>query len=187
MVSKGKILGKHTLIFVTIGSTNFQFNRLFLAIDNVLSKLQKEIFLAVQKGNTTYKWRYKHITFCSYIKPVDLINFIKKADKIITHAGPATLYLITKHAKSMPFIVPRISQYGEHVDDHQLFFCEYLKTKIPKTASRYIITDHYLEQKLKIYLNNKTQSNILKRYLFRFNNKKRLIDRIDEFITDTVK
>lgn len=125
MVSKSQILGKPSLIFVTVGSTNFPFNRLFIAIDNALEELKTNVKLIAQVGPSTYKWKYNNIQLYPFLKPKKIERILSKADKIITHGGPGTLFLISKNTKCMPFIVPRLKIYNEHVNNHQQEFISF--------------------------------------------------------------
>ncbi len=142
MVQKSNIIRKSNIL-ITFGLTNFKFNRL---IDS-LKKLN--IF---EKENK--------------LPPVVFISFIKKSKKIISHAGPGTIYLITKNAKYMPLIIPRMAKFKEHVDDHQVFFAKFLKKKLPKKLKKYIVIKENIDKDLINYLKEKPKKNILKKYLF---------------------
>ncbi len=166
MVSEGKILGQSSLIFITVGSTHFQFNRLFSALDKTLINPKDRPFLIVQAGNSNYQWKYKNIKIYNYLSPPKLIQLIKKSDKVIAHAGPATIFLITKYAKNMPLIIPRLKDYQEHVDNHQLFFVKFLKKKLPEDIKRFFVANENLAYSLKKYLNQKPKKNTLNQYLF---------------------
>lgn len=105
------------MIFVTVGSQKFQFNRLLKEIDNLIEKekIQEEVF--AQIGVSDYKPRnYKYKEFITQ----DEFNCcIDKADIVITHAGTGVIINAIKRNKKV-IGVPRLSKYGEHVDDHQI-------------------------------------------------------------------
>ena len=46
---------------------------------------------------------------------------IQKARIVITHGGPASFIMALQEGKT-PIVVPRMSKYNEHVNDHQLDF-----------------------------------------------------------------
>lgn len=142
MVQKSNIIRKSNIL-ITFGLTNFEFNRLI----NSLKKLN--IF---EKENK--------------LSPEVFIYFIKNSKKIISHAGPGTIYLITKNAKYMPLIIPRMAKFKEHVDDHQVFFAKFLKKKLPKKLKKYIVIKENIDKDLINYLKEKPKKNILKKYLF---------------------
>ena len=67
-------MNNNYFIFVTVGSTNFQFNRLFSSLDEYL--VNKNVHLVAQTGNSQYKWRYKNINIYNYLEPKKIIYFI---------------------------------------------------------------------------------------------------------------
>lgn len=101
------------------------------------------------------------------LNPKDLINKIKSAKKIITHAGPGSLHLITKYAKYLPLIITRKKKFKEHVDNHQYYFAQFIQKKIPKKYQKYIILDDKVDEKINNYLKEEPKSNVLSKYLFK--------------------
>lgn len=102
------------MIFVTLGSQKFQFNRLLKAIDEQLT-VHKEIF--AQIGYSDYKpqnYRYKE-----FLDRDEFSNVMDKADIVITHGGTGAIIGAIKKGKKV-IAVPRLRKYGEHVDDHQI-------------------------------------------------------------------
>ncbi len=104
---------KKIKIFLTVGSQQFQFNRLLEAADTV-DTTKYEIF--AQIGYSTYKPRnYEYIDF------IDREEFSRKmneADLVITHAGTGAIVSALKMKKKV-LACARSKKYGEHVDDHQ--------------------------------------------------------------------
>lgn len=115
-LSQRHIWGKHLLIFVCLGSREYQFNRLLIELDCLCDKGQitQEVF--AQIGGSDYEPRcYKWERF------LDHDRFIQKqdeADLIISHGGTGALVGALKKGKKV-IAVPRLAQYGEHLDDHQ--------------------------------------------------------------------
>lgn len=105
------------MIFVTLGSQKFQFNRLLSAIDILIERgvIFDDVF--AQIGHSNYKPRnYKFIQF------LDRDRFIEmelRADIVITHGGTGAIVGAIKSGKKV-IAVPRLAKYGEHVDDHQI-------------------------------------------------------------------
>lgn len=101
------------MIFVTLGSQKFQFNRLLKAVD----ELDKDEEIFAQIGYSDYKPRnYKYKEF------LDREEFAareQKADIVITHGGTGAIIGAVKKGKKV-IAVPRLAKYGEHVDDHQI-------------------------------------------------------------------
>jgi len=162
MVSKSKILGKPSLILVSIGSTKFSFLRLLSAFNRI------------------DKRKYKIIN--KFLSTDQFIKSIKKADKIIVHGGPATIYLVVRYAKNMPLIIPRLAIYKEHVDDHQLFFCKYLASKLPDRLQKYFVTDEKIDKIIYRYLEEQKINNDLNEFLFKDKKKYKLINNLKNYV-----
>lgn len=183
MVQKSKILGKSSLIFVTVGTTNFQFKRLFLALDNVLLQLKIKAQLIVQSIDFSYHWQYKNILIKKCFKPPEMLELIKKADKIVAHAGPGTLYLILKHAKKMPLIIARDRKYQEHVSNHQILFTQFIKNKLNNKQKKYfVIEEKILVNRIKSYFLEDISFINCKIQIFGQSNKASLFIKLDQFI-----
>lgn len=105
------------MIFITLGSQKFQFNRLLIEIDRLISngKLEEEVF--AQIGYSDYRPKYyKYKEFLSRDEFKEMIN---RCDKVITHGGTGAIVGAIKQGKKV-IAVPRLKKFGEHVDDHQL-------------------------------------------------------------------
>lgn len=183
MVQKGKILGKSSLIFVTVGTTNFSFNRLFFVIDNVLSQMKSEAKLIVQSMDLSYQWKYKNVLVEQFFTPLQMKKIIKVSDKIITHAGYGTLFLISQFSKTMPLVVARIFNHKEHVDNHQVLFTEFVKNKFEARLKKYFINEETeLINYVIEYLSDDLKVNELKSLFFNLNHKKNLFTKLERFI-----
>lgn len=55
-------------------------------------------------------------------------KYIKKARVVISHGGGGTVFLALRLHKKI-IVVPRLFKYREHINDHQLELCHYLKKK----------------------------------------------------------
>lgn len=114
------------MIFVTLGTQKFQFDRLLKYIDEQIEngKIKEKVF--AQIGNSTYipkNYQYK-----DFIDKDEFENKINESSLIITHSGVGTI--ITALNKDKPVIVvPRLAKFKEHVDDHQLQIAESFSKK----------------------------------------------------------
>ena len=102
------------MIFVTLGTQKFQMNRLIKAVDEMASGYSEEFF--VQTGSSNYTPRN-----CSYKDFMDAETYNKKIAEcsvLVTHAGVGTIISGISLGK-LVVVVPRASEFGEHVDDHQ--------------------------------------------------------------------
>lgn len=133
------------MIFLTVGTHEQQFNRLLQAVDELKGKgvIQEEVIM--QTGYSDYQPRYCQAQ--SFIPYDDLVALIKKARLTITHGGPSS-FLLPLSFKKQVLVVPRQKEYGEHINNHQVEFIEYLNQHnlvIPylKDVSQ---LEHYLNQ-----------------------------------------
>lgn len=105
------------MIFITLGSQKFQFDRLLKAVDDLIERgiIQDEVF--AQTGYSTYvpkNYKYK-----AFLDREVFLAMEGKADIVITHGGTGAIIGAVKQGKKV-IAVPRLLKYKEHVDDHQL-------------------------------------------------------------------
>lgn len=105
------------MIFVTVGSQKFQFNRLLKKIDELIESgdIKEEVF--AQIGVSDYI--PKNYNYKDFVTQDEFKEYMDKADLIITHAGTGAIVTALKKDKKV-IAIPRLSEYGEHVDDHQI-------------------------------------------------------------------
>lgn len=117
VLSKCRIWRVDILIFVTLGTQDKPFSRLLEAVEKAISDgfINEEV--VVQAGFTKYK--------SDKMKIFDLIGqeefsaFMNQADLLITHGGVGSIITGLNLGKKV-IAAPRLAQYGEHVNDHQL-------------------------------------------------------------------
>lgn len=105
------------MIFVTLGSQKFQFNRLLIEIDRLVEegKITEKVF--AQIGYSDYEpenYEYKN-----FLDRDEFSKIMSKCDKVITHGGTGAIIGAVKNRKKV-IAIPRLAKYGEHVDNHQL-------------------------------------------------------------------
>ena len=105
------------MIFVTVGSQKFQFNRLLKEIDELIENkvINEEVF--AQIGVSDYKpqnYKYKE-----FVTQDEFNKYLDEARLIITHAGTGVIVNAIKKGKKV-IGIQRLSKFGEHVDDHQI-------------------------------------------------------------------
>lgn len=114
------------MIFITLGSQKFQFNRLLETVDILIDKkaITDEVF--AQIGYSDYKPRnYKYQEF---LDRDEFVEWEEKCDILITHGGTGAIIGAVKKGKRV-IAVPRLAKYGEHVDDHQIQIIEQFKNQ----------------------------------------------------------
>lgn len=105
------------MVFITLGSQKFQFNRLLIAVDELVENgtIKEEVF--AQTGYSDYVPR--NYRFKQFLDREEFASYEAKADIVITHGGTGAIIGAVKKGKKV-IAVPRLSKYGEHVDDHQI-------------------------------------------------------------------
>ena len=105
------------MIFITLGSQKFQFNRLLQAVDELIVKgvIDDEVF--AQVGYSDYE--PKHFEYKAFLDREEFAAQEGKCDILITHGGTGAIIGAVKKGKKV-IAIPRLAKYGEHVDDHQI-------------------------------------------------------------------
>ena len=102
------------MILVTLGTQKFPMNRLVEAADKLAEQVEEEVF--VQTGNSTYV--PSHCKHSAFVDRVEFKKMIEGCSVLVTHAGVGSI--MTGINAGRPVVcVPRLPEYGEHVDDHQ--------------------------------------------------------------------
>lgn len=105
------------LIFVTVGSRNYPFNRLFKELDKLCEEgiIQDKIF--AQIGTSTYI--PKHFEYKDFISPEEFLEKINAASFVISHGASGSI-MKALNARKKVIAVTRLEKYGEHINDHQI-------------------------------------------------------------------
>ena len=105
------------MIFVTVGTERFAFDRLIRAADELKTELQGEpVFMQI--GSATYTPSFPHERFIPF---GEFYEKVREARLVISHAGAGTLLLCADLGK-VPIMMARKQSLGEHIDDHQQMF-----------------------------------------------------------------
>lgn len=151
------------MIFITLGSQKFQFNRLLQSADELM--IDEEIF--AQIGYSDYKprnYKYKY-----FLDREEYGSLMEKTDIVITHGGTGAIISAVKKRKKV-IAVPRLCKYGEHVDNHQ----KQLINQFKELNLIYACEDMDLNKALNVV--RKTNYKIYE------SNTNRIINSIEEFI-----
>lgn len=107
------------MIFVTVGTERFPFDRLICAVDELHDVLHGEpVFMQI--GCSVYTPSCPYERFLSYEK---FRSKIREARIVVSHAGAGTLLMCAELGK-VPVMMVRKQCFGEHVDDHQQMLAE---------------------------------------------------------------
>lgn len=110
------------MIFVTVGTTPFDFSRLLKKVDEIAGGREERVI--VQKGHTKYE--PSNCKSFDFVSRQRFLSYLKEARIVISHAGAGTTLLCLKYNKPQ-VIVPRLPKYGEHGDEHQIELAEQLE------------------------------------------------------------
>ena len=117
------------MIFVTVGQHSEGFPRLIKGMDEIAGRIQEKVVMQI--GSTTYLPRNAHwFRFADY---EEMKHLNKAARIVVTHAGAGSI-ITALQAETTVVVVPRLSRYGEHIDDHQLELARALSTEGRVTA-----------------------------------------------------
>lgn len=105
------------MIFVTVGSRNYPFDRLFIELDKLCEEsiIKDKIF--AQIGTSTYipqNFEYK-----DFISQEEFLDKIKEAQLVISHGASGSIMKALNEDKKV-IAVTRLEKYGEHINDHQI-------------------------------------------------------------------
>ncbi|MGE9131572.1 glycosyltransferase [Lacticaseibacillus paracasei] len=115
------------MIFVTVGTHEQPFDRLIMAIDNLVENNVIDEPVFVQTGYSDYRPKHcNYSQFCSYEK---MQKNIRDARIIITHGGPAS-FLQPLQIGKVPIVVPRKFEFHEHVNNHQEEFANQVEKRM---------------------------------------------------------
>lgn len=114
------------MILVLLGTQNNQFTRLLQEIEKCIENGIINQKVVVQAGFTKFESDKMNIFD---LKPKEMIdNLVDEANYIITHGGVGSILMAIKKQKKV-IAVPRLSEYNEHVNNHQRQIVEIFNDK----------------------------------------------------------
>lgn len=109
-------------LFVSVGTDYHRFDRIVWWLDEWLAAGRDVRHVIVQRGTSAEP---EHAESVEYLQRTQLIEEFQLASVVVCHGGPATIMECRKNG-IVPIVVPREERYDEHVNDHQVDFCERL-------------------------------------------------------------
>ncbi len=110
------------VFFVSVGTHPQQFNRLLEEADKIAARKKNWKFFA-QTGHSDYKM--KNAESRDFWSGSEYNKIFEKASVIVCHAGAGTIINALELGKKL-VVVPRITRFGEHTDNHQQEIAEAL-------------------------------------------------------------
>ena len=104
------------MIFLTVG-TLFPFDRLVVAVDQAVTEglLKEDVIAQVGNGGV----RCRNVKCVEVLEKDEFDEHVRNASCLISHAGMGSIMMALSHNKPL-LVMPRLSKYKEHVNDHQL-------------------------------------------------------------------
>ncbi len=109
-------------LFVSVGTDYHRFDRLIWWLDEWLAGKPSVSSVVIQRGTSAIP---EHAESIEYLQRTQLIEEFNNASVVVCHGGPATIMESRKNG-IVPIVVPREERFDEHVNDHQVDFCERL-------------------------------------------------------------
>ena len=154
------------MIFVTIGMHTAGFDRLIKKMDEIAGTISEEV--VIQIGHS--KYIPQNAKYFKFVTEEELKKSCHEARVVVTHGA---MTIIDALEQGTPVIaVPRLQKYGEHINDHQLYFVQELH-KAGKVAAVYDVEElkEALEKvaaKAPQLVKDKRLVNALKKYVGQF-------------------
>ena len=109
------------MILVLLGTQNNSFSRLLSKINSLIETGFIKDKVIVQAGHTNFT--SSNMEIFDFIPKDKMDELILEADLIITHGGVGSIVKGIKLNKKV-IAVPRLQEYGEHVNNHQIQIIE---------------------------------------------------------------
>jgi UDP-N-acetylglucosamine transferase subunit ALG13 len=116
------------VILVTLGTHQQPMDRLVAELDRLIESGVVEDDVLVQAA--AFGRRPQRAKALGVVPFDELEALARRADVVVTHGGPGSIMLALAHGRA-PVVVPRDPAHGEHVDDHQLRFVQWLAARRP--------------------------------------------------------
>jgi UDP-N-acetylglucosamine transferase subunit ALG13 len=132
------------LVVCLLGTDHHPFDRLVSWMD-AWAERHPQVRVLVQHGATTGPRCAQGVQLLAY---QDLQATLAGATAAVCHGGPGTIADIRRHGLR-PVVVPRASSLGEHVDDHQLQFADFMaRSSVVDLADREAALHQLLDVRL---------------------------------------
>lgn len=164
------------MIFVTVGSRNYPFDRLFKELDKLCEEgiIKDKIF--AQIGATSYK--PKNYEYKNFISQEEFLDYIKKSKYVITHGASGSI-MKALNADKKVIAVTRLEKYGEHINDHQI------QNNEAFGSNRYVLPVFEMEELKEAIIKIQTGKDKLKKW--KNKDPMAIVNMIDNFIQENWK
>jgi UDP-N-acetylglucosamine transferase subunit ALG13 len=162
------------LIFVTVGTSPFDFSRLLKLVDGIADSVIEELLF--QTGYTEYiPQNGKSVKF---LPKGEFDLLFREATLVISHAGAGSIINSIKY--SIPLVLcPRRSSFGEHCDDHQVELADKISHSNP------MIFNCEEEECMRFYINKyqgEKKSGINRKFAEKSAGQAMLIEKLKDYL-----
>lgn len=162
------------MIFVTVGHKEFE--RLTKTIDGIANNSDEEFILQIG-----YRAKYlpQNASYFDFVSRSEIDNYFKRAGLLISHCTVSSILYAKMYGRPL-IAIPRLSCFGEAIDDHQTDFAREIQ-KVNIIDGLFVIYDiNKLEQTIKMARNAKVTYALSE-------NRKALIEGIKKFINNNTE
>lgn len=106
-------------IFVTLGTSEYKFDRLFEAISKLSIYQDKRVKWIIQTGKNPVTHLPANGEVHDMLPRPQVEDIVKNSSLVISHCGVGSINLVLSYSKKTIFF-PRIAKFDEFSDDHQL-------------------------------------------------------------------
>ena len=142
---------------MSLGTTKFNFDRLLKSLDLAVVELGLKEKLVIQTRRSSYSFGYKNIEDRKEFSIKIMIELLKRARIIITHASPVIIFFALRYSKNKPLVLARLKRFNEHVNDHQYEFSRFFRKK---TDNIIFFKQNNLEKQMMQHLLNPQKNKI---------------------------
>lgn len=114
------------MIFVTVGTERYPFDRLLRYIDETIERcaIKEEVFYQI--GSSHYRSKQGRVEL--FLPFTTMKEYVQKASLVITHGGVGSVNLCLSFGKK-PIVCPRKKSLGEAIHNQQLRYAQFMEEK----------------------------------------------------------
>lgn len=113
------------MIFMTLGTVSFQFDRAVNWLSVLLENdvISEPIFLQYGSSDPSRLLGHPLVTLEPIINARQITELVENSRLIISHGGQGSTRMLAAVGCSF-ILLPRLKKYDEHIDNHQLLFAK---------------------------------------------------------------
>lgn len=153
------------MIVITLGTIDYPFNRAVFWLEDLLKSQLIDEPVLFQHGTTSVTYlKHPLLTNVVSLTRSEMHEYIKQSSFVISHAGQGSTRLLAE-MRTRFVIIPRLKQYGEHIDNHQLLFARQVARFGIHHCTEYNQLAHYVKQRPLPYYGELFKAPLLVEYL----------------------